>query len=167
MTYLLHSLLVMLMSCTPRHDGSVSTLVQKGSVAEYQLLINTMPSDILGLTYTDPSNRKFIIQKEDGLWYFAGMEEVDESRINLYLSTLMETKGKVQSAIKTAHLLPQETLIIEAISRPEPVTIQAFTDPSDPSAWIFSLSDHPGMVLESEKNDIYQNVFSNFKSLLP
>ena len=90
-------------------------------------ILKATPEDILALDWSNQNGNKQSLRKEKNVWYYAGMEAVDSSKIATYLSALVASQGRMFSELEsTQGLSILEQLSVSGNNMIAPVVLSAY-----------------------------------------
>jgi hypothetical protein len=150
-------------------DGFLSmSLKQKFNQYRDKKLVNSGAEDLSSLEWMDASGNKKVLQKENGLWYYAGMEALDSSAINQYLNSLTSTQGiEFSDLSSTAGLDLREKLTLYGNNMVDPTVISAFISQDTIKPFLIHSTVNPDAVFYSDSSGIYKRIFGDLRQFWP
>lgn len=131
-------------------------------------LVKASVNDLTLLEWTGNNQQKQAISKEDGAWYYAGMEAVDSSKFSTYLNSLVGAQGNEFSELKsTAGLSSVEKLTLTGNNMTEPTVITAYASQDTLKPFLITSSVNPDAVFKSDSNGIYKRIFLDLRPFWP
>lgn len=131
-------------------------------------LVQAGMDDLTSVEWTNHEGRKEVIQKEDGLWHYAGMEAVDSAKFALYLTSLVAAQGHEFSELtSTQGLSLLEKLTLTGNNMIEPTVISAYASPDTTKPFLIHSSINPQSVFKSEATGLYKQIFSDLRPFWP
>jgi uncharacterized protein DUF4340 len=131
-------------------------------------LVKSAAEDLTSVDWTNASGIKQKIQKEDGAWYYAGMEAVDSTKFNNYLSTLVNAQGAEFSDLtSTQGLTLVEQLTLYGNNMAAPTTISAFHSQDTLAPFLIHSSANQEAIFTSDSTGLYKSVFLNLRQFWP
>jgi len=130
-------------------------------------LVEMEVSSMTALEWQDDNGWRHKIEKEDGIWYYAGMEAVDSLAFNVYLNVLVGAEGPSSDDFQTRQdLIFIEQLTLYGTEMADPTTIRAYTQTGNPQMLIYSTA-HAEAVFPSDSTGLYKQIFTNLKKFFP
>jgi len=150
-------------------DGFLSmSLKQRFDQYRDKKLFKSDVNDLTSLEWMDASGKKQVVQKEDGLWYYAGMEAVDTNAISQYLNGLSNTQGSEFSNLtSTQGLNLIEKLTLYGNNMVEPTTISTFINQDTTKPFLIHSSVNPDALFLSDTVGIYKRIFGDLRQFWP
>lgn len=131
-------------------------------------LINTEATDLTLLEWVNASGSKQKINKEEGAWYYAGMEAVDSTSFNTYLEGVVNAQGTTFSdRTSTQGLTLVEKLTLFGNNMNEPTIISAFHSPDTIAPLLIHSTDNPEALFNSDSTGLYKNIFADLRQFWP
>jgi hypothetical protein len=131
-------------------------------------LVKASVEDLTLLEWTDAHQAKQAIQKDNGAWYYAGMEAVDSAAFQTYLTNLVGAQGSEFSELKsTSGLALLEQVKISGNNMTEPTVISAFTAQDTLKPFLIASSANPDAVFKSDSNGLYKKIFLDLRPFWP
>lgn len=131
-------------------------------------LVKNTVEDLTSLAWSDPSGRKQVIQKEDSIWYYAGMEAVDSTGFQNYLSSLVNVQGASFSELtSTQGLILTEQLTIYGNNMASPTIISAYQSSDQLAPYLVHSSANPEAIFTSDSTGIYKRIFGDLRQFWP
>lgn len=131
-------------------------------------LMNLKADDLAAIEWKDQSGGKRTISKENGQWYYAGMEAVDSTSFHNYLMRLVNVQGKEFIEADTVRIAsPHQIVTLYSFKATDPVVIEAYynDDPSKP--FIIHSSGNPQAWFASDSSGIYHTIFEDLHQFWP
>ena len=150
-------------------DGFLSmSLKQRFDQYRDKKLFKAEVNDLTSLEWMDASGKKQVVQKEDGLWYYAGMEAVDTNAISQYLTGLSNAQGTEFSDLtSTQGLSLIEKLTLYGNNMVEPTIISAFSNQDTTKPFLIHSSVNPDALFLSDTVGIYKRIFGDLRQFWP
>ncbi len=140
---------------------------ENSSSLDYHLVKSNM-EDISGVEWTNAAGKKQIIQKEQGHWYYAGMEEVDSSKFTTYLHSVINAQGAAFSELATTESLTMmEKLTLYGSNMVAPAVITAYKSNDLVNSWLIHSTANTEFIFLSDSSGIYKQIFSNLTEFWP
>ena len=131
-------------------------------------LVNADANDLTKLEWVNAGGRKEVIQKEDGLWHYAGMEAVDTSAINSYLQILVNAKGREFCEMNSTNGLSLiESMTLYGNNMIAPTVLSAYANQDTLRPFFIHSSANPDAVFLSDSSGIYKMIFSDIRQFWP
>lgn len=131
-------------------------------------LLDVKPEDVTKLEWTNASGKKQVLQKDNGAWYYAGMEALDSTKFNGYLSSLIGAQGTAFSDLtSTDGLTLAESLTIYGNNMPAPTIISAFSQTDTLSPFLIHSTFNPQAIFKSDSSGLYKRVFADLRQFWP
>lgn len=150
-------------------DGFVvMSLKQRFDQYRDKTIVNIDPDDLSKLEWINATGRKETLQKEDGVWHYAGMEAVDSTKMKSYLTTLTNSRGSEFAnenpvSGKTAF----EKLTLYGNNMVQPIVISAYENNDALKPFLIHSSINPDAVFLSDSMGIYKQVFADIRQFWP
>jgi hypothetical protein len=120
------------------------------------------------LEWIGSNQSKQAISKEDGAWYYAGMEAVDSAKFNAYLNSLVSAQGNEFSELKsTAGLSTLEKLTLTGNNMTGPTVITAYASQDSLKPFLIASSVNPDAVFKSDSSGLYKRIFLDLRPFWP
>jgi hypothetical protein len=131
-------------------------------------LVKTIAADLTSLEWVNATGYKQKIQKEEGVWYYAGMEAVDSASFTTYLGGLVNAQGTTFSELtSTQGLTLAEKLTLYGNNMNEPTTISAFISPDTIAPFLIHSTANPDALFNSDSTGLYKKIFSDLRQFWP
>jgi Domain of unknown function (DUF4340) len=131
-------------------------------------LVKVAAEDLSSIEWRDNSTRKEVIQEEDGLWHYAGMEAVDSTAFNEYLTGLVNSQGSTFSKLtSTQGLTLAEKLTLYGNNMLEPTVISAYASQDTSSVFLIQSSANPEAIFTSDSTGLYKRIFADLRQFWP
>jgi hypothetical protein len=131
-------------------------------------LVKGDAEDLNKVEWSNAAGLKQVIQKEDGAWYYAGMEAVDSLSFQNYLTALVNAQGSDFSELtKTDGLTLAEQLILYGNTMEGPTTIRAFIQQDTLSPFLLHSSTNPESIFKSDSTGLYKRIFTDLRQFWP
>lgn len=131
-------------------------------------LVKTSADDLTGITWSNAMGHKQAIVKEEGAWYYAGMEAVDSSAFSNYLDGLVNVQGSAFSDLTSVQgLLMIEKLTLQTTSASDPVTITGYAAQDSLKPFLIASTANPEAIFISDSLGLYKNVFTDLRKFWP
>ena len=131
-------------------------------------LVKVTSEDLSSIEWKDSSTRKEVIQKEDGLWHYAGMEAVDSTAFIDYLTGLVNAQGSTFSKHTSIQgLTLAEQLILYGNNMVEPTVISAYFSQDTTSAFLILSTANPEAIFTSDSAGLYKRIFTDLRQFWP
>lgn len=131
-------------------------------------LVKVTPEDLTLLEWTNSNQSKHAIQKDNGAWYYAGMEAVDSSSFISYLNNLTNAQGTAFSERKsTVGLTLLEQLKLNGNNMTEPTIISAFAVEDTLKPFLIVSSANPDAIFKSDSSGLYKKIFLDLRPFWP
>lgn len=131
-------------------------------------IVKINAEDLLKVEWMNDSGRKEVIQKEDGIWHYAGMEAVDSSAFAGYLNSLVHAKGADFSDLNTTDGLEfLESLTLYGNNMVEPTVISSFKNIEDQMSFLIHSSINDDSVFKSDSMGLYKLIFTDMRQFWP
>lgn len=130
-------------------------------------LVELEVSSLTALEWQGTNGWRHKIEKEDGIWYYAGMEALDSADFNAYLYVLVHTEGPSRvdfSSRKGLELAEQLTLF--GTDMAAPTVIRAYTQEGK-SQLLIHTSAHADALYPTDSAGVYKQVFTDLKKFFP
>jgi hypothetical protein len=125
-------------------------------------------ADLTALEWLNASGSKQKIQKEDGAWYYAGMEALDSAAFNSYLVGLVNAQGTTFSdRTSTQGLTLAEKLTLFENNMNQPTIISAFHSPDTLAPFLIHSSANPDALFNSDSTGLYKKIFTDLRQFWP
>lgn len=150
-------------------DGfSSMSLKQKFNQYRDKHLIKADVNDLTSLEWMNALGKKQVLQKEDGLWYYAGMEAVDTTKMSQYLSGLSNVQGNDFSELLSIEGLSLvEKLTLNGNNMVEPTIISGFSNQDTSKPFIIYSTVNPDAFFLSDTSGIYKRIFGDLRQFWP
>jgi hypothetical protein len=150
-------------------DGFLSmSLKQRYNQYRDKKLFKGEIEDLISLEWSDAAGKKQVLQKEDGLWYYAGMEAVDTGKIKQYLTGLKNTQGgEFSNLTSTDGLTLSEKLTLHGNNMVEPTVISAYMNQDTLKPFLIHSSENPDGIFLSDTSGIYKRIFGDLRQFWP
>jgi hypothetical protein len=130
-------------------------------------LVKAAQEDLTSVEWTGHSPKQVIL-KEDGIWNYAGMEAVDSTKFNSYLTGLVNAQGSEFSELKsTAGLTMLEKITLTGNNMVEPTVISAFATQDTLKPFLIASTVNPDAVFKSDSNGLYKKIFLDLRPFWP
>lgn len=126
-------------------------------------LMDADPQQITSITWTNRASTIHVINKEDDEWYYAGMEALDQHKLEMYVKTIAEARGR--DVVEYIERPADEKIIIEGKGLMKPVIISVYRLQSN--RYLLHTTHVPEISFISDSSGLYQQIFSNLKALWP
>lgn len=131
-------------------------------------LVNSVAEDLTSLEWLNATGYKQKIQKEDGAWYYAGMEAVDSTSFNTYLGVLVNAQGSdFSDRTSTQGLTLAEKLTLYGNNMNEPTIISAFHSPDTIAPFLIHSTANPEALFNSDSSGLYKKIFADLRQFWP
>ena len=131
-------------------------------------LLNVKPEDVTKLEWSDAVGNKQVLQKEDGAWYYAGMEALDSTSFDAFLSALVATQGSSLSDLSsTDGLTLAEKLSITGNNMTQPTIISAYAQADTLSPFLIHSTFNPMSIFNSDSVGLYKRIFADLRQFWP
>ena len=131
-------------------------------------LVKSDAEDLTSLEWVNATGYKQKIQKEDGGWYYAGMEAVDSTSFKTYLGALVNAQGAdFSDRTSTQGLTLAEKLTLYGNNMNEPTIITAFQSPDTIAPFLIHSTDNPDAIFNSDSTGLYKKIFSDLRQFWP
>ena len=131
-------------------------------------LVKAAQEDLTSIEWIGNGQPKQVIAKEDGLWYYAGMEAVDSAKFNTYLTGLVGAQGSEFSDLTSAAgLTLLEKVTLTGNNMIEPTVISAFAAQDTLKPFLIASSANPDAVFKSDSNGLYKKIFLDLRPFWP
>lgn len=131
-------------------------------------LVKSDAADLTSLEWANATGYKQKIQKEDGAWYYAGMEAVDSSSFMTYLGILVNAQGTTFSdRTSTQGLTLAEKLTLYGNNMTEPTIISVFHNTDTIAPFLIHSTDNPEAIFNSDSTGLYKKIFSDLRQFWP
>jgi len=131
-------------------------------------LVHNDAGQLTSIEWTGANGRKQVIQKEDGQWYYAGMEAVDSTAFKSYLAGLVNATGSTFSdRSSTLGLTLVETLTLKGTDMPQPIIISSFQNPDNVRPYLIHSTANPKTLFTSDTSGVYRKVFTDLRKFWP
>jgi hypothetical protein len=131
-------------------------------------LVKATQEDLSLIEWTGTGQPKQAIQKEDGVWNYAGMEAVDSTKFKTYLAGLVSAQGNEFSDLKsTAGLSLLEKVTLTGNNMTEPTVISAFAAQDTLKPFLITSSVNPDAIFKSDANGLYKKIFLDLRPFWP
>lgn len=131
-------------------------------------LVHTDADQLTSIEWTGANGRKQVIQKEDGQWYYAGMEAVDSTAFKFYLAGLVNATGSTFSErSSTQGLTLVETLTLKGDAMPQPTIITSYQSQDTLRPYMIHSTANPQTIFTSDTIGIYKKVFTDLRKFWP
>jgi len=131
-------------------------------------LLNVKPEDVTKLEWSDAVGNKQVLQKEDGAWYYAGMEALDSTSFDAFLSALVATQGSSLSDLSsTDGLTLAEKLTITGNNMTQPTIISAYAQADTLSPFLIHSTFNPMSIFNSDSVGLYKRIFADLRQFWP
>lgn len=131
-------------------------------------IVNSDAADLTALEWMNATGSKQKIQKEDGAWYYAGMEAVDSTSFSAYLGGLVNAQGTTFSdRTSTQGLTLAEKLTLFGNNMNEPTIIRAFHSPDTIAPFLIHSTVNPEALFNSDSSGLYKKVFTDLRQFWP
>jgi len=131
-------------------------------------LVSASMVDLALLEWMGNNQQKQAISKEDGAWYYAGMEAVDSTKFDSYLNSLVSAQGNEFSELKSpAGLTSLEKLTLTGNNMTEPTVITAYASQDTLKPFLITSSVNPDAVFKSDSNGLYKQIFLDLRPFWP
>lgn len=131
-------------------------------------LVHTDADQLTSIEWTGANGRRQVIQKEDGQWYYAGMEAVDSTAFKTYLAGLVNASGSTFSdRSSTQGLTLVETLTLKGTDMPQPTIISTFQSQDTLRPYLIHSTANPQTVFTSDTMGVYKTVFAHLRKFWP
>ena len=131
-------------------------------------ILKTTPEDILALDWSNQNGNKQSLRKEENVWYYAGMEAVDSSKIATYLSALVASQGRMFSELEsTQGLSILEQLSVSGNNMIAPVVLSAYASQDTLKPFLIHSTANPDALFLSDSMGLYKQIFSDLRQFWP
>lgn len=131
-------------------------------------LVNVQAEDLSTIEWIESAGRKEIIQKEDGVWHYAGMEAVDSIAFHTYLTALVNTQGIDFSNMTSAeNLALVEKITLFGNNMTAPVILSAYASADAAKPFLIHSSSNPQAYFTSDSAGIYKSFFTDLRFFFP
>ena len=131
-------------------------------------LVKVNAEDVTKLEWSDPIGKKQVLSKEDGAWYYAGMEALDSTKFNEYLTAMVVAQGSNFSDLTTTDgLILAEQLKIYGNNMSEPTTISAFMQSDTLNPFLLHSTVNPQAIFKSDSVGLYKRIFTELRQFWP
>ena len=150
-------------------DGFLSmSLKQRFSQYRDKKLVKTDMNDLTKLEWMDAAGHKQAMQKQESIWYYAGMEALDTNTTKQYLKSLTMAQGTEFSALSSTNGLSLiEQLTISGNNMVEPTVISAYANEDATKPYLIHSSVNPDAVFISDTAGIYKLIFGDLRQFWP
>lgn len=130
-------------------------------------LVNLEVSSLTALEWQGTDGWRHKIEKEEGIWYYAGMEAVDSSSFKAYLNELVSAEGPSSDDFTPRQGLDlTEQLTLYGAEMAAPTVIRAYAQEGKSQVLIHS-SAHADAVFTTDSTGLYKLVFKDLKKFFP
>jgi len=131
-------------------------------------LVKASMDDLTLLEWTGANQPKQAIQKDNGAWYYAGMEAVDSTKFKTYLTGLVNAQGAEFSELKNTNGLSLlEQVKLNGNNMTEPTVISAYAAQDTLKPFLIASSANPDAVFKSDSNGLYKKIFLDLRPFWP
>jgi hypothetical protein len=131
-------------------------------------LVKTSEEDLTSLEWMGAAGIKQKIQKEEGIWYYAGMEAVDSTKFQNYLTALANAQGADFSDLTSIQgLTLVEQLTLYGNNMAAPTTISAYSNQDTLAPFLVHSSANPESIFLSDSTGIYKRIFTDLRQFWP
>ena len=131
-------------------------------------LLSVKPEDVTKLEWSNALGNKQVMQKEDGAWYYAGMEALDSTKFNALLSALVSAQGSSFSDLNsTEGLTLAEKLTITGNNMSQPTIISAYAQADTLSPFLIHSTFNPMSIFKSDSVGLYKRIFADLRQFWP
>jgi len=131
-------------------------------------IVKAAEGDLSLIEWTGDGQAKQSIQKEDGVWHYAGMEAVDSTKFKSYVAGLVNAQGAEFSDLKsTDGLALIEKVTVSGNNMTEPTVISAFSNPDTLKPFLITSNVNPDAVFKSDSNGLYKKIFLDLRPFWP
>ena len=131
-------------------------------------LVHTDADQLTSIEWTGANGRKQVIQKEDGQWYYAGMEAIDSTAFKTYIAGLVNATGSTFSErSSTQGLTLVETLTLKGDAMPQPTVITSYQNQDTLRPYLIHSTANPQTIFTSDTIGIYKKVFTDLRKFWP
>jgi|GEM_PF-830599 len=131
-------------------------------------LIKSDATDLTLLEWMNALGSKQKINKEDGAWYYAGMEAVDSTSFNAYLGGLVNAQGTTFSDLtSTQDLTLAEQLTLFGNNMNQPTIISVFHNPDTLMPFLIHSTANPEALFNSDSTGLYKKIFTDLRQFWP
>ena len=131
-------------------------------------LVKSATEDLTSVEWIGASGVKQKIQKDDGAWYYAGMEAVDSTKFSTYLSGLVNAQGADFSDLtSTQGLTLVEQLTLYGNNMAAPTTISAFQSQDTLAPYLIHSTANQEAIFASDATGLYKRVFGDLRQFWP
>ena len=130
-------------------------------------LIDVAAVDLTLLEWMSSAPPKKKIQKDNGVWYFAGMEAVDTTAFDAYLNSLVSVQGSDFSDLTSIQgLTLTEQLTLYGNNLAEPTVVSAFMATDTTTDFLIHSTANPETVFTSDSAGLYKRIFGDLRPFL-
>ena len=130
-------------------------------------LVKSSAEDLTQLEWSRVGGSNQKIQKDNGTWYYAGMEAVDSTAFASYLTGLVNVQGAYFSDLASADgLTMTEQLTLYGNNMEAPTVIRAFMPQDTTHDVLIHSSANPSSVFTSDSAGLYKRIFTDLRPFL-
>ena len=130
-------------------------------------LVQVEVDDLNMLEWMAAAAPKKKIQKDQGAWYFAGMEAVDSTSFKAYLNSLVNVQGSDFSDLtSTAGLTLAEQLTLYGNNMASSTVLSAYMPMDTTADFLIHSSANPEAVFTSDSAGLYRRIFGDLRPFL-
>jgi hypothetical protein len=131
-------------------------------------LLSVNSEDVTRLEWSNAAGNRQVLQKEEGAWYYAGMEALDSTRFDAFLSALVAAQGTSFSDLSTTEgLTVAEQLTITGNNMSQPTIISAYIQADTLSPFLIHSTFNPMSIFNSDSTGLYKRVFADLRQFWP
>ena len=131
-------------------------------------LISADAENLTKVQWSDSSGKKQVIVKEDGKWYYAGMEALDSISFDRYLKELVNTsKTEFIELDPKAEMVMLEKIVLFGNNMMAAPELTLYAHPSQEYPFRILASTYPDKLFLSDSNGIYRQIFLNLHQFWP
>ncbi len=125
-------------------------------------------TDLTSIEWMNATGSKQTIVKDDGAWYYAGMEAVDTTAFENYLSGLVNAKGSTFSDLTSTQGLPlAEKLTLSGNTMTEPTILSVYHQQDSISPFLIHSTANPEALFTSDSVGLYKRIFTDLRQFWP
>jgi hypothetical protein len=131
-------------------------------------LVKAKAEDIDALDLVDASGQKHGFRRIHGIWYFAGMEELDSTAFSGYIDGLVSAQGSAFSQLtSTQGLQPLESLTLSGNNMYESTVISVYAGDDPLMHHLIHSSANKESIFLSDSTGLYKKIFRDLRQFSP
>jgi hypothetical protein len=131
-------------------------------------LVKVEKSDLTSIEWMNAAGQKQTIVKDEGAWYYAGMEAVDSTAFQSYLTNLTNAQGSAFSDLtSTQGLSLAEKLTLSSTNMTEPTILSVFHQQDSISPFLIHSTANPEALFTSDSLGLYKRLFMELRQFWP